>query len=148
MLFSNNIYFWVIILIIAVIIEAVSLNMTAIWFAVGAIAALFVRMANGSFTTQLIVFVVISAVSMILLRPFTQKILKVNRETTNADRIIGQTAVVTVPIDNLKSTGQIRIFGQVWSAKSEKGEYIEEGESVKIISITGVKASVEKINNN
>ncbi len=144
--FTANAYFWIIVLIVTVILEALSLNLTAIWFAVGALAALFVRMAGGNFVLQLVIFVILSALSMILLRPFAKKVLKVNqRESTNADRILGQTAVVTVPVDNLHGSGQIKIGGQIWSATSETGEYLAEGASVKIVSITGVKVSVRKI---
>ena len=143
---TANAYFWIIVLVVMIILEAISLNLTAIWFAVGALAALFARLAGANFLTQMIVFVVLSALSMAFLRPFAKKVLKTDRqESTNADRIIGQSAIVIVPIDNLKGCGQIKIGGQIWSAVSETGEPLEEGTFVRIVSITGVKASVIKM---
>lgn len=142
----NSIYFWMIVLVVAIAIEAISLNLTAIWFAVGALTALVFRTLGLSIGTQFIVFVIVSALSFILLRPFTKKILVIKKEKTNADRIVGEIAIVTLSIDNVKAQGQIVIFGQVWSARSIDGEIIEEGSKVKIISISGVKASVQKIN--
>ena len=80
-----------------------------------------------------------------LIRPLAKDILKPKGAKTNADRIIGQFATVTEQISNASNKGQIKVSGQIWSAKSDDGKVINEGETVKIIAIQGVKAVVEPL---
>ena len=81
-----------------------------------------------------------------LVRPFTRHLLRPKGARTNADRILGEAALVTEEIDNAQAKGTIKVFGQVWSARSADGAVIPAGETVRICSISGVKAIVERIN--
>ncbi len=137
---------WIAVLIGGVAIEVATLNLVSIWFAVGGLAAFIALSLGASFLVQLIVFAVVSAVMLCLIRPLTTDILKPKGAKTNADRIIGETAIVTEQISNASNKGQIKISGQIWSAKSDDGNVINEGETVKIIAISGVKAIVEPFN--
>ena len=137
---------WIAVLIGGVAIEVATLNLVSIWFAVGGLAAFIALSLGASFLVQLIVFAVVSAVMLCLIRPLTTDILKPKGAKTNADRIIGETAIVTEQISNASTKGQIKISGQIWSAKSDNGNVINEGETVKIIAISGVKAIVEPFN--
>ncbi len=137
---------WIAVLIGGVAIEVATLNLVSIWFAVGGLAAFIALSLGASFLVQLIVFAVVSAVMLCLIRPLTTDILKPKGAKTNADRIIGETAIVTEQISNASNKGQIKISGQIWSAKSDDGNIINEGETVKIIAISGVKAIVEPFN--
>ena len=137
---------WIAVLIGGVAIEVATLNLVSIWFAVGGLAAFIALSLGASFLVQLIVFAVVSAVMLCLIRPLTTDILKPKGTKTNADRIIGETAIVTEQISNASNKGQIKISGQIWSAKSDDGNVINEGETVKIIAISGVKAIVEPFN--
>ena len=137
---------WIAVLIGGVAIEVATLNLVSIWFAVGGLAAFIALSLGASFLVQLIVFAVVSAVMLCLIRPLTTDILKPKGAKTNSDRIIGETAIVTEQISNASNKGQIKISGQIWSAKSDDGNIINEGETVKIIAISGVKAIVEPFN--
>lgn len=137
---------WIAVLIGGVAIEVATLNLVSIWFAVGGLAAFIALSLGASFLVQLIVFAVVSAVMLCLIRPLTTDILKPKGAKTNADRIIGETAIVTEQISNASNKGQIKISGQIWSAKSDDGNIINEGETVKIIAISGVKAIVQPFN--
>lgn len=137
---------WIAVLIGGVAIEVATLNLVSIWFAVGGLAAFIALSLGASFLVQLIVFAVVSAVMLCLIRPLTTDILKPKGAKTNADRIIGETAIVTEQISNASNKGQIKISGQIWSAKSDDGSVINEGEIVKIIAISGVKAIVQPFN--
>ena len=68
----------------------------------------------------------------------------VPRTPTNADRLIGETAVVTAAIDNLAAKGEVTVKGQIWTARSEDGEAIGSGERVTVKKIEGVKLIVSK----
>ena len=144
MLFGiNALYVWLAVIILFVAVEALTLDLTAIWFAVGGVAALVAASLSLSVSAQLVIFVVFSAVLLALLRPFCRRFLKTRNVPTNADRIIGQNAVVTQPIDNIQGTGEIKLSGSVWSAASADGSAIPAGSVVRIVAIRGVKAVVE-----
>ncbi|WP_159456479.1 NfeD family protein [Intestinibacillus massiliensis] len=143
--FINIVYIWVAALVVTVAIEAFTLNLTSIWFSVGALAALILASIGLSPLVQMVVFVVVSALLLILVRPLTRKFLRVRGEKTNADRIIGQQAIVTVAIDNALSQGEIKLLGQNWSARSQDNSKIAVGTTVRVLSIAGVKAIVEEL---
>lgn len=136
---------WIAILIGGIAIEVATLNLVSVWFAVGALAAFIALTLGAGFVVQLIVFAVVSAIMLCLIRPLTTDILKPKGAKTNADRIIGELALVTETISNAQSKGQIKISGQIWSAKSNDGQIINEGKTVKIIAIRGVKVIVEPV---
>ena len=138
-------FLWVAVIIAALIVEAATLDLNAIWFALGGLGGLIVTSVGGSLHVQLVVFVVISAVLLFLVRPFARRVLRPKGAATNADRIIGQEALVTQPIDNTLSQGEIKVFGQLWTARAADGGEIPAGSLVRVREIVGVKAIVEKI---
>ncbi len=141
----NSVYVWVAVIIVAVAAEAFTLNLSAIWFAAGGVAALLAASIGLSVPSQLIIFVLFSAVLLVLMRPFCRRFLRTSNEPTNADRIIGEPAIVTVDIDNIQETGEIKVFGQCWSARSADQTPIGRGAAVRVVAIRGVKAIVEKV---
>ena len=133
---------WIIAVIALCIAEAATLGLTAIWFAIGALAAAVFAYTGAGWLMQVVVFIVVSAISMIYTRPIVRDKLKVKNTPTNLDRIIGQTAIVIETIDNENGKGQIKINGLVWTARTENGEIVQKGEHVTVKSIQGVKAIV------
>lgn len=133
---------WIIAVIALCITEAATLGLTAIWFAIGALAAAVFAYTGAGWLMQVVVFLVVSAISMIYTRPIVRDKLKVKNTPTNLDRIIGQTAIVIETIDNENGKGQIKINGLVWTARTENGEIVQKGEHVTVKSIQGVKAIV------
>lgn len=138
-------FLWVAVIIAALIVETATLDLNAIWFALGGLGGLIVTSVGGSLHVQLVVFVVISAVLIFLVRPFARRVLRPKGAATNADRIIGQEALVTQPINNTLSQGEIKVFGQLWTARAADGGEIPAGSLVRVREIVGVKAIVEKI---
>ena len=135
---------WLAALIVFSVGEAVTVGLTSIWFAVGSLGALIVSGLGFGFWPQFIVFVVLSAVSMALIRPIAKKILLPRYAPTNADRVIGATGLVTEEIDNIKGSGQVNLSGQIWSARSSQPDgVIPAGQEVKVLQIQGVKVIVE-----
>lgn len=146
MLFGiNTLYIWMGVIIICVAVEAFTLDLSAIWFAVGGVAALIAASLSLEISAQLTIFVLFSAALLALVRPFCRKFLKTKNEPTNADRIIGEIAVVTEQIDNVHETGAVKIMGSIWTARSEEDSVIPEGTTVKVVAIRGVKAVVQKV---
>lgn len=135
---------WIIIAIVSGVIEALTLGITTIWFVFGAIVAWVLAEFNMPFIVQILAFIVVSGVLLYFTKPLVKRYLKVGRQRTNADALIGEFAIVTEGIDTLKAIGQVEIRGQVWSAKST-GELINRGEKVEIIDIQGVKLLVKRV---
>lgn len=137
---------WLILLVVFVVIEIVTMGLTTIWFAGGAVAAFLVSLANAGIYIQVIIFLIVSFVLLLLVRPITRKHFNVERVRTNAQTLIGETAVVMEPIDNLKAQGRVIVKGQEWAARNiNEGELLEKDTCVRVISISGVKLMVEKI---
>ena len=142
----NMTIFWLIAFIIFVVGEAVTVGLVAIWFAVGALGALAAAALGGGLWLQIAVFLILSALSLMLLKPLSRKWMAGHKAArTNADRVIGETALVTEDIDNTMATGQVQVDGQIWTARSAHGVVIPAGSRVKVLSIQGVKVMVELV---
>lgn len=142
---SNMMILWIVVLVATLAIEAMTMGLTTIWFSGGALAAVIVELLNGGIWMQIIVFLVISLVLLFYTRPIAVKHFNKEREKTNLDSVIGKTAVVTIPIHNLKETGQVMLDGKEWTARSnDSTKQIEKEALVKVISIKGVKLIVEE----
>ncbi len=135
--------FWIVALIAFVVIEALTAQLLTIWFAVGSVAALIAEMLGAEVWLQWTVFVAVSAVVLIATRPFVKKLTKQKLQPTNADRCIGEIAIVTEKIDNIAGKGAVKVNGIEWSARTKSGETVESGNTVKVIKIDGVKLIVE-----
>lgn len=134
--------FWLIALIVFGVLEAATVGLASIWFAAGALGALIVSGLGGVLWIQIVVFLVISFVTLLLARPLAQKYLIPKRQATNADRIVGTQAVVKKEIDNLKGQGLVSVAGVIWTARAEGDQIIPEGTTVRILRIEGVKVFV------
>ncbi|NLA77470.1 MAG: NfeD family protein [Clostridiales bacterium] len=138
--------FWALLLVALIIVEASTTQLVSIWFAAGALAALIVSFFGEHVEwIEVIVFVVVSALALVLTRPLVKKITKAKIQPTNADMCIGKTAVITQTVDNTAGTGQANLGGSSWSVRSANDEIIEVGDSVTVEAIRGVKLVVTKI---
>ncbi len=135
-------YGWLIVLVVAVVAEAISLGLTSVWFAFGALAAWLVSLVVDSFAIQITVFLVVSLALLIGIRPFAVKGLKIGRHRTNADALVGKEGFVLKPIEPLSATGQVKVGAQIWTAISE--DSLAEGEKVIVLEIQGVKLVVKR----
>ena len=136
---------WLMLLVALVAGEAITVGLTFIWFAAGALGGLLVSVLGGAVWLQVVVFLIVSAVTLVLVRPAAAKLLTPGISPTNADRVLSQIALVTEEIDNIAETGQVKLFGQVWSARSESGEIIPVQSRVRILRIEGVKVFVRMV---
>ena len=136
---------WVALLVLFTVGEAVTVGLTSIWFAAGALAALICSLLNGPLWLQIALFIVVSALCLLAARPLAHKYLNTRVEPTNADRVIGSEAKVIEDIDNLQGKGAVNIGGMTWSARSENDAPIPTGTLVRVLRIEGVKVYVEEV---
>lgn len=141
---------WLILLIICLVVEALTMGLATIWFAGGALVALFISMIDAPIWLQVVLFLAISLLLLYYTRPIAKKYFNRNVAKTNVDSVIGQNAIVVEEIDNLQGKGRVTVAGQEWSARSvEENGKISEGAIVEVEAVNGVKLMVreEKIKN-
>lgn len=137
--------FWLVAFIVFAVGEAVTVGLVSIWFAIGALGGMAVAALHGGLWLQIAVFLGISALALALFKPLSAKLLKPKISATNADRVIGEHAVVTEEIDNTLAQGQVKVDGQVWTARSAHEVVIPVGTEVQVLRIEGVKVVVETL---
>ena len=137
--------FWLVAMVLFGVLEAVTVGLTSIWFAMGALAALIAAALGAGTLVQIVLFLVVSFLTLLLVRPLAQRYINDRREATNADRVIGREAVVTQAIDNLKGEGQVNVSGAVWTARSQEEAPIPAGARVRVLRIEGVKVIVSPV---
>lgn len=133
---------WLVILIIMIIVEIVTMGLTTIWFAGGAVVAFLLALFNVSFKVQLVAFLVVSFALLFVTRPIAMKHLNLKRTKTNIDDLVGKQAVVLTEINNSREQGQILLKGIEWTARSVDNDVIPVDTEVEIVEIKGVKALV------
>ena len=133
---------WLILLIFLVFVEIITLGLTTIWFAGGALVAFIVSLFYDNLILEIILFVVISLVLLFFTRPIVKKYFNSTRTKTNYEAVIGREALVTGMIDNINNAGWAVVDGLEWSARSVNGEIIEKGTKVVVEGIAGVKLMV------
>lgn len=134
---------WACAMIAGIIIEIVTVQFVSIWFACGAAVSLILAGIGAPLWAQLSVFVAVSALLLILTRPFVSR-FRGGYVRTNADLNIGRTAVVTEDVRNEVSSGRAKIGGVSWIAVSEDGSPIDTGDVVVVKAVDGAKLIVSK----
>ena len=140
-------FLWLAIILGSFVVEANTAALVSIWFAPAALISMTLGCFGVPLPIQLIVFLLLSLVFILISFKFLRKKIKGRKTATNADSLIGENAVVIENINNLACTGQVRVKGQVWTARSSKEEVkYDKEEILKVIAIEGVKLIVEKEN--
>ncbi len=139
-------FFWLAAAVVFGVLEAATAQLVSIWFTVGAVGALIAELLGGGIWIQCMVFVVLSALVLIFTRPLVKKLTKNSNVKTNADSLIGKTAVMTASTDNMGNGGELKIDGKYWTVCSSGGEVIEKDSLVLVEKIEGVKLMVKAKN--
>ena len=134
--------FWAAAAVVFIIIEAATIGIASIWFALGSLCALVSALLGAPLWLQIAWFIVISVAALIFTRPLVKKFVHAKRQPTNADRVIGTLCAVTETIDGIAGTGAVSADGKEWSARALDGSVIEKGTLVEVKEIQGVKLIV------
>ena len=140
---------WIIWLIIAgffFILEIMTAGFLVCWLGVGALVAMLLSFFIDNIILEVTAFAVVSIVLIVLTKPLVKKFVDKKTIPTNTDSLIGQEGVVIETIDSIRGVGQVKLNGEVWSAKSIEGSsIIEKDTKVVVKEITGVKLVVEAV---
>lgn len=134
---------WLVAAVILAIIEALTLGLTSIWFAGGAVAASIAAMLGASLPVQIIVFLAISIILLVAMRPVVRKKFNNKVEKTNVEALPGSEGVVEERITHLEP-GAVKVDGKIWSAVCAEDEEIEKDAVVIVKSVKGVTLMVEE----
>ncbi len=135
---------WFSIILFAAFIEVVTMDLTSLWFSIGAVVSFILAVLGQSIIVQIVVFIVISIFLLLSVRPLAKKYFRTNIIGTNADRLVGKVAVCTKQIDP-GVRGEVKVDGKYWTAISSGNDAIEVDEKVEILSIEGAKLIVVKL---
>ncbi|MBR3949860.1 MAG: NfeD family protein [Oscillospiraceae bacterium] len=133
---------WLVLMVVFLVAEASTVTLVSLWFAAGALAAMVVSLLGGAVWLQAVLFLSVSVVLLTALRPLVRKYITPKLTATNVDSVIGSTGLVTVAIDNVSASGQVKLGAMVWTARSTSGAGIPEGTLVRVDKIEGVKVFV------
>lgn len=138
-------FVWGIVILTTICIEvATAGNLVCIWFALGGFVALFANILGASIAIQCVLFLFASIISLLCVRPFANKYIATKNIPTNADQLIGSKQIVAKKIAPTE-WGKIRVNDHEWSAVSDDKSEIEEGTTVEVVAIEGVKLVVRKV---
>lgn len=141
----NMTILWLVLLVALVIIELVTMGLTTIWFAGGALAAALISILGTPLVLQIIVFLIVSTLLLYFTRPIAVKYFNKDRIRTNTESLIGRQAIVISEINNIEGIGQVNTGGMEWSARSSYNNIVlPVGAVVTILGIDGVKLIVEE----
>lgn len=136
---------WLGLFILLLVIEIITVGLTTIWFAAGALAALAANVLGANLIIQIIIFLAVSVVLLIFTRPWAEKHLNRKRVRTNYEREIGKVIRITEKVDNLEQTGKSVVDGQEWTVRSRNdSDIFEAGALARVVAVSGVKLIVEK----
>lgn len=138
---------WGVVLALLIVVELMTAQLLTVWFIVGALAALIASLFNVSFGIQLIIFIIVSLLTLLIMLPFIKKIIKTKPIKTNLNMTIGKKAIVTEEINMLIGTGRVNCQGVYWSAELDEhssDEIIPVDEVVIVKKISGAKLIVNR----
>ena len=138
----NMLWLWGGVAVVTLVAEIATTALVSIWFTIGAVGALIAAAAGVSPLAQLLIFLLLSIVSLLLIRPLTRRLVGTRVIPTNTDRLLGMEAKVTEGIDNDNAAGAVYVDGKTWTARSANGNPIPTGELVEGTAIEGVKLIV------
>lgn len=136
---------WVVLIIVFIIGELISVGLTSIWFAAGALIALIAAVIGAGPVVQFVLFLAVSIILLASTRSWAQKYINSRTQSTNADRIIGERIRIAERVSNIDQTGMALVQGKEWTVRTRTdSETIEEGQYARVVEISGVKLIVEK----
>lgn len=135
-------YFWLAMMIVFIVVEASTVSVVSLWFAAGALASLITDVLGGPLWLQVILFVAVSGVLLILLRPITKKYFTPKLTRTNVDAVVGTVGTVLEEINNNAATGRVKLGAMEWTARSTEEAVIPAGTLIRADKVEGVKVFV------
>lgn len=140
---SNNVWsVWLVLGAGLAVTELVTLDFTLLMLAAGAVAGGATALIfPGMLWLQIAVAVVVSILMLALLRPtLLEKIRRMPGYRSSVDKLVGSTGVVVAEIT--AAGGEVKLSGEVWTARSVDGNPIPAGEQIEVYQVDGATVVV------
>ena len=138
---------WIVVAIFFFLTEVFTAGIVLLCFGIGALGAALVAFLGAGLAWQILAFIVVSAVVVLLARPFADRISRPGVQQIAGNRMIGKWAVVLQTVDPIANTGMVRLESERWRAESLDGDQLEVGEVVKVLGVDGVRLQVRAVDN-
>lgn len=135
---------WLIVSFLCLILELTNGDFFIFCFAVGGIGGLLTSLVTDSLMIQVIVFAIISLLSIFFVRPVILTYFHKAGRKSNADALIGRIGKVTDAIPQ-GGFGYVQIDGDSWRSHTTDGGPIDKGAKVKVVSMDSIILTVKKI---
>lgn len=144
LLIAENMWLiWLILFAFFAIIEAFTINLISVWLAAGALVAFLANRLGLGLWAQVSLFFFSASLAIIFLRTLIRRFLASKKVATNVESLPGREAVVIQSIEP-PQTGQVKIDGQIWTARGEKNSVFKIGEVALVERVEGVTALLSK----
>ena len=113
-------------------------------FSLGAVASAIVSYYSNSFIVQSLIFLSGTILSMVAMRRWLHSRPTKKHAHTNVYALRGKRGIITRTIQADQS-GQVKVQGETWSARSVDGDVIEQGTSVEVVRVSGAHLVVQEV---
>lgn len=135
---------WLGVAVLFLVVELLTTTLVSIWFVPAAIIVCLLTFVIDSLVWQIAIFVVLSAVFMVVARKIYKKhIKKPVDDVDQNEKLLGKAALVTE--DTNAISGRILVGDVYWRAVSENGDTIPKGETVVIKGVNGTTLVINKL---
>ena len=136
---------WLIAAGVFFVAEIITVGFFIFWLGIGSLLAMLVSFITNSVIIQVATFAITSSVLLFFTKPLAKRLAKSDNAVTNSFSLINKTGIVTMDINPLEGVGQVKVNGEIWSAKTENQNTILKGSQIKVVKIDGVKLVVEQV---
>lgn len=134
---------WLIVAVLFFVVEVFTPGLVLLCFGIGALGGALAAFLGVGLEWQFVVFIGISAASVMLARPFADRISRPDVQQIAGNRMIGKRAIVLQAIDLMANTGMVRVETEEWRAESIDGKVLAAGEIVEVLAVDGVRLQVQ-----
>ncbi|MBM6860485.1 NfeD family protein [Clostridium saudiense] len=136
-----DVIIWLVVAVVAIIIDVVTSSFIFMWFSIGALAAIIISFFGASMAWQFIVFLTMGIILIVVGYPWAKKKFRVekNHTLTMEQTYIGR---VMKANEEIIEKSMIKVDGVYWTAYN-KGNRIKKDDQFVITGIEGNKLIVE-----
>ena len=135
---------WGIVILLFILLEVFTFNLVALWFIAGALVSFALSFFVDSFATQLLVFGIVSLISLMLTKPLADKYMINKIAKNNAEYLVGKKGIVLKAPTKSTLVGQAKVDGKQWTISSS--DKLKADDDIEVIDIEGIKLIVRKVN--
>lgn len=135
---------WVAVFAVSVIIEAATMGLVTVWGAISALIMAFIAQTGLAIGWQILIFLFITLLLLLTTRPVVVKKLKVGRNRTNVDTLLGEDVIVTKAVSRFEKGEARSKNGVIWAVTASDDSEIGEGAVCTVKEVQGNTLTVEK----